>query len=120
LPQALALYNAAPEKLGTGIAIARPPRAAGSSSGIQLAGHDSTAPADRGVTPASFAEVAVDEFLPPITRPRAVPPIDVTSETADDPPLAFPSVSETPDAQPPPFPAANRNPVDAQGWSPSN
>lgn len=68
LPQALALYKAAPEQRGRGVAIAVP-------AGTTPAGEWGTAggvqPASATATGTQVQPVLAEEFVPPIQRPRA-------------------------------------------------
>jgi predicted Zn-dependent protease len=133
LPQALALYKAAPEKLGTGMAIARPPAQLSADRGIQLADHE-TAPASstgsspasaHGIAPAALAEVAVDEFLPPIQRALATVEVPDIAAAADPGPSSDPFASSLPstapaDGQPAPFPSGPAQPIPPGGWTPAS
>ena len=105
LPQALAIYKAAPEQYGMGVAIAVPSSQPQSASGIQLAGHEQSAASPATVLPAAYADVSVAEFLPPISRVRGA------EESATDATAAGPS--------PPPFPTASPRKVPAGGWTPA-
>lgn len=109
LPQALAMYKAAPEQYGMGIAIAVPRAPMATSDGVQLAGHEESA-SSGGVLPAAYAEVGVAEFLPPIQRVR---PMEASAAAAA---TATPTDSA---ATPPPFPKSTSQPVDAGGWTPA-
>lgn len=113
LPQAVAIYDAAPDKLGLGVAIAPRATASGTNSGIQLAGHEdaSTGPqaSFSGVQPAHYEQVGVEEFLPPITRIRAAP--EGSTVTAE--------ASKSDASTPPPFPDSAPKRVEPGGWTPS-
>lgn len=111
LPQALAVYQKAPEKYGAGLALSLPPRSTGSAASSQIAA--AAAPrktAGGNILPAAFSE----EFVPPIARQRtddAAPAVDSA------PPVA--STHETPA----PFPGASAAapPADSTGtWKPSS
>lgn len=80
LPQALALYRAAPDKIGVGVAIGTPSTARDSSRGIQLADHQSSPGDASGIQQAAFS----GEFVPPIQRPRAAS-TDAGAAPADGP-----------------------------------
>lgn len=62
MPQALAVYRAAPEKIGAGVVI---PYAGSTAGGAQFAGFE-TSEGAAGVEPAAFT----GEFVPPIQRSR--------------------------------------------------
>jgi predicted Zn-dependent protease len=108
LPRAMAIYQASPDKVGTGIAIGRPPANVRSGNAVQLAGGEVEASPQRRVQPAVFTAVDVDEFLPPITRTR--------TPASAEPAGAGIDVTEP---EPAPFPSAPKT-VEANGWTPAN
>lgn len=103
LPQALAVYQAAPDKVGTGLAIAAPPASDVRENAVQLATHTTEEP-HYGVVPAAFETVDVDEFLPPLERVRS--PADASSLSNTTEPVA-------------PYPDSAAPPLSDGGWVPA-
>jgi hypothetical protein len=103
LPQALAVYQAAPDKLGTGMAIAAPPPGVARDNAVQLASHTDVQPVG-GVAPATFETVDIDEFLPPLQRVRS--PADTSTVAVTTEPVA-------------PFPDSAAPPISDSGWVPA-
>jgi predicted Zn-dependent protease len=99
LPQALALYQAAPQQWGLGKMIPTPsgtPRGGGWGTTGTVQPARGEAAASTQVQPA-----LAEEFVPPIQRPRAAPS-EIMGETA--PPAGAASGSAPPPGEPPPFP----------------
>jgi predicted Zn-dependent protease len=96
LPQALALYRAAPDKIGIGVAISLPANSGSTSNEIRLADHESHVGGAENVVPAAFE----GEFVPPIQRTRN------------------PDTHSSSSSSPPPFPTLSGSQGD-DGWKPS-
>ena len=101
LPQALALYRAAPQQLGTGLALGAPAPAAQSTPQIQLAGHE------QPHRPRVQTAVYEGEFLPPIQRQRS------------DDEVIWADVVDVTDHGPLPFPSVPAKPIGDGGWKPA-
>lgn len=102
MPQALALYRAAPQQLGTGLALGALAPTAQSTPQIQLAGHEQPS------RPRVQTAVYEGEFLPPIERRRS-----------DDEVIWADAVDVTVPG-PRPFPAAvPAKPIGDGGWKPT-
>ena len=106
LPQALAIYQATPDKLGKGVAIATPAAASRAGDAVLLAGYEAAVP-DAVVQTAEFSQVPVDEFLPPLERVR--------SAAEGSPAESFDNAG----GEASPFPASSPPVIDASGWKPS-
>ena len=110
LPQAVAIYDAAPSRVGLGVAIAPGAALNRGDSGVQLAGHEApptASPASfNDIQTAGFEQVGVEEFLPPITRLRSR-----ENEATNQEPDAASSAQ--------PFPRSQPTGVQPGGWTPS-
>lgn len=110
LPQALALYKAAPEQRGRGVAIATPASAAPGGEWGTVGSVQPASGAAAGTTPVQPA--VAEEFVPPIQRPRAggadgggaSPPDGSTSSAATSAAAPSPSAAAATPGEPPPFP----------------
>jgi Zn-dependent protease with chaperone function len=131
LPRAMAIYQAAPQQLGTGMAIA-PAKETRSGGEIQLVhGTQERTPA---IAPAAaiVTQPGANEFLPPIPRNRAAELTDPAHDAAtggietggieaggiEAGGIEAGAAEGTTGAEPAPFPSAPRA-VDAGGWTPA-